>query len=125
MGAREGGEAAPAVEQVHRSQVELLVAAHGGLELRPAPRERRRVEHDRAEARSGALEAPQLVEHVGGDDLGPVGDPVQREVLARAGERLRPGLDQDGAASTADEGVAGEAARVGEAVENVAAAGEG
>src|SRR3972149_2173745 len=112
-------------EQPHRPEVDLLVAPEGGVDGAPAPGERRRVEDAEAEARAGALQAPELVEDVGGDDLGAVGEAVQREVPARGRQRLGRGLDEDRAAGAAREGVAAEAARVAEGVEHLAAGGGG
>src|SRR3972149_459795 len=71
-------------EQPHRPEVDLLVAPEGGVDGAPAPGERRRVEDAEAEARAGALQAPELVEDVGGDDLGAVGGGVQGGGPARA-----------------------------------------
>src|SRR5437773_5714829 len=124
MGAREREEAPPALEEARRAEVDLLIAAHGAVELGPAPREGRRIEDDHAEVPAGALEPAELVERVRGDELGSLGDSVERQVLARAHERLRRGLDQERAPGAATERVAREARRVAEGVEDVTAGGE-
>src|SRR5881397_1078329 len=56
VGARERQEAPPALEEPHRAEVDLLVAAHGGVEPGPAPREGWRIENDHAEARARSIE---------------------------------------------------------------------
>src|SRR5262249_23059538 len=67
--AREREEAPVALEDPKRAQVDLLVAARRRVERRAAARERRRIQDDRAEADTVALEAPQLVEDVSRPDL--------------------------------------------------------
>ena len=123
MRAREREQAAAALEQPHRAQVDLLVAARRRVERRPAARKRRRVEDDDAEARPAALEPSQLVEGVLRADLRLGLEPVQREVLASARDRLGRRFDADGSPGAAAKRVAGEAGGVAEGVQDVAALG--
>src|SRR2546427_12895390 len=104
--------------------MDLLVPRVRGGERRPIWGERRGVGDDHAEWCAGTLEPAQLVEDVRGLDLGAGCQAVERQVAASGCDRLRRGLDADGATRPAPKRVAGESRRVAERVEDVAAGGE-
>ena len=119
MGAGEGCQHPAGLEEAHGAEVDLFVAARGGLDSLAAAREGRRVQDDQAEAGPGALEPAELVEGVVGDDLGARRHPVEGEVLARGGDGLRRGLDADRAAGARHQRVTGEPGRVAEGIQHV------
>ena len=64
VGAAAGHQEAARFEQLERAQVDLLVAGQRLADRRLVLGERRRIEHDRLEARGDAFELAQLVEDV-------------------------------------------------------------
>src|SRR6266849_2654757 len=119
--AREGREHAAGLEQAEPPDVDLLVATRRCGQRVLAPREGRGIEDDGSEALACSLEAPQEIEGIALSDLGPGAQPIELEVAPREGERAGRGIEEKRLPGSPGEGVAGEGARIAEAVEDPAA----
>src|SRR6266850_4436963 len=119
--AREGREHAAGLEQAEPADVDLLVATRRRGQRVLAPSEGRGIEDDGPEALARRLEAPQEIEGIALSDLGPGAQPIELEVAPREGERVGRGVEEKRLPGSPGQGVAGEGARVAEAVEDPAA----
>src|SRR5690348_8561491 len=124
-GAGEGREQASGPKQLQREEIDVLVGAGGLRRVVSGGRELRGIEDDEVETGARVAQAAQLREDVG---VAPFGagavEAVVGDVRARERQRVARAVDRDHRSRAAGKGGDRESARVAEAVEDVAIAGE-